>query len=208
MWTSWEQASPRKGLTYHAHAVDFALNFPLEVNEDISHFHPSTPRKIISQRVFAEWAARRGLLVIPPESDKGTYTWKGYVDARNRVRRCLNKAANHPRMKYEAGINPYSIDSLRYGVLEIRLVEHAVQEDPGPVQITHTVYSARARRQQWLQGISRECVTEADWVMLNVLFNNCCENDITIVNSAGRQMGSIEALKSHAKKLGLPSPPE
>jgi hypothetical protein len=101
-----ETANPRRGESYHAHALDFAAHFPVGSE--------------LTQDAFAGWARSRGLLnTLPPlNAPKDSDEWLAHLQRRHTIRVALNSAASHPRMQ-EGDKEPFFVHSIADNTLKV-----------------------------------------------------------------------------------------
>jgi hypothetical protein len=93
----WGEANPQRGAVHMDHAVAFAKLFPINTR--------------ISVEQWDNFLSMRNLLTIP-NTGPGSDAWTGHVMRRNRLRKYINQAAQHPNILVNYGTQPYRIDIL------------------------------------------------------------------------------------------------
>jgi len=142
-------ANPLRGNSLRDAAAQFAKDFPLGSYKQ--------PRKI-SIEEFDRWLETQGLLVVPPDgTPKDSDAWLGHLQRRHQFIGQINKAATHPRMRDDYGLNCFAIRP-KSGMIWIRPPHEQIAQGEIPSKIA-TVLKTRRKQLRYL-------MESADWAVL------------------------------------------
>lgn len=162
--------------SYHKHAIALLQTYKLD--------------SIITHGEFDDWAIKRDILKKPSSTEPGSDGWLAHVQRRHQLRYLINKAASNPRIRNEAGIEPYVIERIGTDQYHIRRLHIAVLLN----KVAERVQSYMMNKQ-----IKFEAMMEAmDWSQISPYIKMNAENQIQDITGLGEITTLM--LKMHDQK--------
>lgn len=178
---AWGIASPKRGLTYAQHAIDFAAQYPIN--------------SLLSIQEFSDWLLAQQLIIPPQKHTPHSYERYGFIHKLRAIRKSLNRAASHPRM-HDTPYPPYIIRSKdRKTEYEVQAITEAIKQREEPKIIYTFVKTKQQNVQELMQGEDWSQIEPWDRVIAEQSF----EDILKIATDVQRLTQEVQ--ERHAKLL-------
>jgi|SRR5580765_104558 hypothetical protein len=182
----WGEASPRRGKANLQLALSFVAAFPVASK--------------LTAAEFDQWAAKEGLLVIPPaDSSTDSDAWKAHLHRRHELRYRINKAGAHPRLADE-GSTPFTMDTVSPSFYEVRSPHAAYAQSSMAMKIMSTTVTQKTKLAYLMQSADWGSLPAYEQVFAEEIYSDIDGLAEDTITRAGRINKKMEGLK---KRLEL-----